>query len=226
MEPFASEWCGRSLQSSLSRLGLIILSTMIRLFEETWSYGVSTDVSGADLGCAVFGVLAHATRVLLGLSACQIHRWGDVEPSSGVKAAAYLPSCHKGQPPAAWASQPTSTFYGIQGFHEQGTMASLASSPIASKATECLKLFHGLTDVSSDWSAPVHGIDHEHVLEQLGHFQMWANNIGALQRKNITSSLDHRLREAPQFVAKVVSLLDDLSETLEDGMNLLSSSQL
>lgn len=91
------------------------------------------------------------------------------------------------------------------------------SSPIASKARECVQLFESLADLSRDWGSPVHGIDQEQVLEHHGQLRIWASNVGALQSRTTASSLDHRLRDAPKFSAEVVSLLEDLAETLEDG---------
>lgn len=54
---------------------------------------------------------------------------------------------------------------------------------------------------------------------QLGRFRIWAFNIGALQEAHLPSSLEFRLREAPKLVDRIVELLEDLEESIEDGMD-------
>lgn len=53
---------------------------------------------------------------------------------------------------------------------------------------------------------------------QLGRFRIWAFNIGALQEAHLPTSLEYRLREAPKLVDRIVELLEDIEESIEDGM--------
>ena len=48
-------------------------------------------------------------------------------------------------------------------------------------------------------------------------FVVWAENMGAHRTKG-RMSLDYHLREAPQVTGTVVGLLEDLKESLEDGI--------
>jgi len=52
---------------------------------------------------------------------------------------------------------------------------------------------------------------------QLGRFRIWALNIGALQDAHLPTSLEYRLREAPKLVDRIVELLEDIEESIEDG---------
>ena len=45
-------------------------------------------------------------------------------------------------------------------------------------------------------------------------FMIWAGNIGALQHKGISTSLDYRLRDAPDISKNVVSVLISLKSAL------------
>jgi hypothetical protein len=51
--------------------------------------------------------------------------------------------------------------------------------------------------------------------EDLGRFRVWANDIGA--HRIGRSSLDFRLRDALHLVERILSLLEDLTEALDDG---------
>lgn len=53
---------------------------------------------------------------------------------------------------------------------------------------------------------------------QLGRFRIWAFNIGALQEAHLPTSLEYRLREAPKLVDRTLELLEDMEESIEDGM--------
>ena len=92
-------------------------------------------------------------------------------------------------------------------------------SPIASRTKKCVELFERLNEVThqpdeqrKDTVLTSEGVD------GLGRFRIWAGNIGAFQRFESKSSLDYRLRDARKIVLQIVSLLDDLAESLEDGM--------
>src|ERR1700712_3512345 len=52
---------------------------------------------------------------------------------------------------------------------------------------------------------------------QLGRFRIWALNIGALQDAHLPTSLEYRLREAHKLVDRIVEVLEDIEESIEDG---------
>jgi hypothetical protein len=56
------------------------------------------------------------------------------------------------------------------------------------------------------------------VEDESRRFKVWANNIGAFQGPQKQSSLDYRLREAPQVRQQVVRLLDRLSFSATQGL--------
>ena|SRR5437762_1643197 len=53
--------------------------------------------------------------------------------------------------------------------------------------------------------------------DELGRFRIWATNIGALSVGR--ASLDYRLREADYLYQNVKSLLEDLKESLSEGLS-------
>ena len=54
------------------------------------------------------------------------------------------------------------------------------------------------------------------VQDELGRFKIWARNIGALQPRTMSSSLEYRLRDASHARQLVVKLLGNLQEALEE----------
>jgi hypothetical protein len=98
------------------------------------------------------------------------------------------------------------------------SLASPATSPIASQGKACAQHFHQLCTLLEDAERQaMYGISHLQVSECSGQFRIWAGNIGALQTIQSASSLDYRLREVPKVSKQVLSLLEDLEEALADG---------
>jgi hypothetical protein len=99
-------------------------------------------------------------------------------------------------------------------------MSSSQSSLIASQCRLCVSYFDQLSSLlkAADGQS-LFGISHIAVCGELGRFKIWAGNIGALQTIKWQSSLDYRLREAPKMLRQVVQLLEDLSESLQDGQS-------
>jgi hypothetical protein len=60
----------------------------------------------------------------------------------------------------------------------------------------------------------------ESVEDSLGRFRVWASNIGALQPKESTTSLDYRLRDAASMRAGVLSGLERLQLCTNKGKKL------
>lgn len=84
---------------------------------------------------------------------------------------------------------------------------------IAPKAHECVRRFNELCSSLPE----AERIARPALVDQLGRLKIWAGNIGAFQELPLPSSLDYRLREAPKIVNQVIELLNDLSETLQEG---------
>jgi hypothetical protein len=104
-------------------------------------------------------------------------------------------------------------------------MANLqpSMSPIASRAKSCVELFERLNELTLQPDEQQNdNIPTSEAVDGLGRFKIWAGNIGAFQRFESKSSLDYRLRDALKIAVQIVSLLDDLAESLEDGTYLLN----
>ena len=99
-----------------------------------------------------------------------------------------------------------------------------SDSSIASRVATCLKDFRNLHDAleeNTPQEFEVASLLKGLLADNIGRFKVWAANVGAHQfaRK---SSLDYRLKDAPQIKNSVVRLLDDLSGMLLEGENLVS----
>lgn len=55
------------------------------------------------------------------------------------------------------------------------------------------------------------------IQDELGRFKVWAENIGALQPRDMKSSLEYRLRDASRTRQQVQQFLGDLRESLTEG---------
>jgi hypothetical protein len=53
------------------------------------------------------------------------------------------------------------------------------------------------------------------VSDEFGRFKVWSSNIGA--HRSGRSSLDYRLRDASHIQKRVLELLGDLSQSLDEG---------
>lgn len=58
------------------------------------------------------------------------------------------------------------------------------------------------------------------IQDEFGRFHVWAANLGASQHPDSASSLDSRLREAPQILDQVIKILDRLISSVEKGMSI------
>lgn len=81
----------------------------------------------------------------------------------------------------------------------------------------CIRSFERLIAILSDRDSLWDGETSLSVAQdELGRFRVWAGNIGGLQQGSKSSSLDYRLREAPQVKGQVMRLLDDLNDSLHE----------
>lgn len=99
-------------------------------------------------------------------------------------------------------------------------MRSDGSIFIAPKVQRCVELFDKLCPLLE-----TNPNARDAVLDQLGRFKIWAGSIGAFQGLPLLSSLDYRLREAPKVAEQTRELLEDLIETLQDVLAILSGDQ-
>ena len=97
-------------------------------------------------------------------------------------------------------------------------MTSQQASAIASQGKLCVHLFDELCRLLRDpVSQEEARISQSTSYDELGRFRIWAGNIGALQDIQSPASLSHRLREQHKIASRIMQLLEDLKETLEDG---------
>jgi len=93
-------------------------------------------------------------------------------------------------------------------------------SPISSRAKKVVNLFECL---QAAFQEPQYQLDRHAgigTVDGLGRFKIWARNLGAFQSADFKSSLDYRLRETPKLVTQIVNILDELAESLNDGVYL------
>jgi hypothetical protein len=95
---------------------------------------------------------------------------------------------------------------------------------IAERTKNCRSCFSQLSSLLSDnKKRELPGISKEQIDDEQDRFMIWAGNAGATQGVLSSSSLDHRLREAPRLSLQFAELLDDLRDALESGLFLIMS---
>lgn len=52
--------------------------------------------------------------------------------------------------------------------------------------------------------------------DELSRFRLWSNNLGATHKENDPRSADHRLHAVPDVRRRILQLLDELSESLDE----------
>jgi len=103
------------------------------------------------------------------------------------------------------------------------TTLQAASSPVSSRAKKCVELLVALVALPHQpHEQPGHDLSAAEAVDCLGRFKIWAGNLGAFQHFESKSSLDYRLRNASKISAQIVDLLDELAESVEDGMSIYS----
>lgn len=97
-------------------------------------------------------------------------------------------------------------------------MSAKAVLAIDSLASVCVKQFQQLCTLLSEpefrYTSEILPADIE---DELGRFQLWAANIGALQPRNWTTSLEYRLRDSSRTRLQVMGFLEDIRGSLEDS---------
>lgn len=95
--------------------------------------------------------------------------------------------------------------------------SSNGNGSLSRHAWACLKGLEELCKLPATSELPS-----DECTSQLGRFRIWALNIGALQEAYLPTSLEYRLREARSLVTRIVELLKDIEESIEDGNTFLS----
>jgi hypothetical protein len=91
-------------------------------------------------------------------------------------------------------------------------------SPIAESAKHCLAGLTSLCDTLKDPdTCSKFDLSYDESCGHVGRFRIWANNIGSLQDVSKTTSLEYRLRDAPKIIQRILELLEDINESLDDG---------
>ena len=86
---------------------------------------------------------------------------------------------------------------------------------ISTVCGRCSQRFEELSALAKDHSSSL--VSSSNCLDELARFRIWANNIGALLNPEQRNSLDYRLRSSPKVYERVIEILEDLVEGLEDG---------
>ena len=96
-------------------------------------------------------------------------------------------------------------------------------SSIELRAKKCVGFFEDLVEnLRQPDHQQAHDLSEVEATDAFGRFKIWAGNIGAFQQIEVKSSLDFRLRETPKISTQIVEILDELAESLEDGVCLCS----
>ncbi len=104
-------------------------------------------------------------------------------------------------------------------------------SPIYALCKTCLGLYHILCDTFQDATeeeASQSGFDPAYSLaimqDARSKFKAWALGIAALQEGRMRSSLDFRLQSASEIRKRILTILENLKESLHDGQSHLLSN--
>ena len=115
--------------------------------------------------------------------------------------------------------------------------ADIRTRTIATTVAQCFNSFQELNSILEE-IFPIHAstdakehktplevvwkcMEPTYVSDELGRLRIWCANIGA--HRTGRSSLDFRLRDASNIKRRVLSLLDDLNESLNEGNYLCVS---
>ena len=98
-------------------------------------------------------------------------------------------------------------------------MGSTSTERIAGLCLECEKSYQSLRDALCNTGKEVMLLG-DAVQNELGRFRIWVNSIGAMHVGR--RSLNDRLTDATHIYQNVISLLEDINETLKDGCYSIS----
>jgi hypothetical protein len=90
---------------------------------------------------------------------------------------------------------------------------------LAASSIESAQLLDNLTNLLRDSQYEERtNLRQSDLEDQSARFRVWAGNLGAFQKLPSTSSLEHRLREAPKVAEQIYELLQDLHDAAQNGM--------
>ncbi|RDL40556.1 uncharacterized protein BP5553_00535 [Venustampulla echinocandica] len=96
---------------------------------------------------------------------------------------------------------------------------------IAANFAVCLADYEQLISIIAESSSPLHQqLELSALQDELGRFKVWAGNIAA--HKTGRSSLDFRLRDATPLRERIMGLLSDMSELLEEGSQIAAGDRV
>lgn len=98
-------------------------------------------------------------------------------------------------------------------------------SSIATHVYGCLEAFHTICENLAKAELSVkRKLQSGSLSDHLGRFRLWVGNIGAHRRGR--SSLDYRLREASHIRLRVIELLQNLKEVLQDALDIVTGARV
>lgn len=93
-------------------------------------------------------------------------------------------------------------------------------STISLRTKQCLAGLKRLSELLEDSSTSFDlDLSAEEAVGELGRLRIWAGNIGAQQDGHLPTSLHYRLRDAPKLITRILDILEDVEESIEDGMS-------
>lgn len=106
------------------------------------------------------------------------------------------------------------------------TLNASSQMSISALALDCLSRFDKICDDLQSLgqeTAKGNGYDRNLVFLAMQdarvRFKAWGNNIAAFRKGHLPSSLEFRLREAPEIRTRLLQVLDYLREYLNDGLS-------
>ena len=85
-------------------------------------------------------------------------------------------------------------------------------------ATECQKDIDRLLEASISEQSCVKGFLRGREIQQMKErYEQWSGNLGALQHSESSSSLEHRLHNAPLVRESILNTLKDLHDSIKIG---------
>lgn len=97
-------------------------------------------------------------------------------------------------------------------------------TPISAQALYCLRRFETICDELQNIeqeTAIQNGYDRNLVLltmqDSRAKFKAWGTSIAAFRKGHVPTSLDFRLRDAPEIRSRLLQVLEYLGEYLNDG---------
>jgi hypothetical protein len=118
------------------------------------------------------------------------------------------------------------TIYSLEMIHINASRPERTSHPLSifSNVGLCAAALNDLSTILKDPNCQHLDQTQSFAIEdEARRFKLWASNIGALQGPEIESSLDYRLREAPQVRQQAINILKRLTFSAKQGLCCLTN---